>query len=347
MEIPQDLTEEQVLRTIKRLPPDKAPGPDKIINRILKQCAQTLSGPITKLFRRCLALSYHPRQFKTSITVVLRKPQRDNYTKAGSFRPIALLNTLGKLLERIVADRISQATETYCLLPDTQMGARRNRSAATALDLLTEQIHTVWAQDPGLVATVLSLDISGAYDHTSHKRLLHNMKAARFPDWVAKFTQSFLQDRTTQLSFGGYTSPPIRTSTGIPQGSSLSPILYLYFTSNLLIRLSRGSTFPLGFVDDTNILTFSKSTEQNCRTLEEANRICEHWATTHGSAFAPNKYQLIHFTRRLKRFNMTAKINIPGFEGNPKAEIKVLGVHIDSKLRWGPHIRETSAKAVK
>lgn len=141
------------------------------------------------------------------------------------------------------------------------MGARRNRSAATALDLLTEQIHTVWAQDPGLVATILSLDISGAYDHTSYKRLLHNMKVARFPDWVAKFTQSFLQDRTTQLSFGGYTSPPIRTLTGIPQGSLLSPILYLYFASNLLIRLSRGSTFPLGFVDDTNILTFSKSTE--------------------------------------------------------------------------------------
>ena len=111
--------------------------------------------------------------------MVLKKPQREDYTKAKAYRPIALLNTLGKLLERIVVDRISQATETYHLLPDYQMGARRSRLAVTALSLLTEQIHTVWKQDPGLVASVLSLDISRAYDYMSYKRLLHNMKAAR------------------------------------------------------------------------------------------------------------------------------------------------------------------------
>ena len=81
-----------------------------------------------------------------------------------------------------MADRISQATEAYKLLPDIQMGARRNRSAVAALDLLTEQIHTVWAQDPGLVASVLSLDISGAYDHVSHRRLLYNMRMAKLPE---------------------------------------------------------------------------------------------------------------------------------------------------------------------
>lgn len=347
MEIPQDLDEEQVLHTIKKLSPDKAPGPDRIINRILKQCAQVLSKPITRLFQQCLVLSHHPRQFKWSTTVVLRKPQRDNYTRAKSFRPIALINTLGKLLEKIVADRISQATETHSLLPNFQMGARRNRSAATALELLTEQIHTVWAQDPGLMASVLSLDISGAYDHVSHKRLLHNMKVARLPGWVERFTHSFLQGRSTQLTFGGYTSPQIPTPTGIPQGSSLSPILYLYFASNLLIELKRGSTFPLGFVDDTNILTFSRSTEQNCRVLEEANNTCEQWAATHGSAFSPDKYHLIHFTRRPRRFNMEARIQISGFRGNPEPQVKILGIHVDSKLRWGPHIRETNAKATK
>lgn len=307
----------------------------------------TSAKPITRLFQRCLTLAYHPRQFKTSTTVVLKKPQREDYTKAKAYRPIALLNTLGKLLERIVADRISQATETHHLLPDYQMGARRSRSAVTALSLLTEQIHTVWKQDPALVASVLSLDISRAYDHVSHKRLLHNMKAARLPGWVERFTHSFLSDRLTQLLFGGYTSQAISTPTGIPQGSSLSPILYLFFASNLLTELRRGNVFPLGFVDDTNILTFSRSIEHNCRVLEGANRTCEKWAATHGSAFSPDKYHLIHFSRKPRRFNMAAKIQIPGFEGNPEPLIKILGVHVDSKLRWGPHIKETSAKATR
>ena len=180
--IPQEVTSDHVLMAIKRLPPDKAPGPDKIVNRFLIQCRETLKEPLAKLFHKCLQLAHHPLPFKDSITVVLRKPQRPTYTVAKAYRPIALLNTMGKLLEWIVADRISSAAETHSLLPQAQMGARRNRSAASALELLTEQIHTVWAQDKNLVASILSLDITGAYDHVSHHRLLHNLRAARLPN---------------------------------------------------------------------------------------------------------------------------------------------------------------------
>ena len=88
-----------------------------------------------------------------------------------------------------------------------------------------------------------------------------NIVVSRLPSWVERFTHSFLQGRSTQLSFGGYTSPQIPTPTGIPQGSSLSPILYLYFTSNLLIELKRGSTFPLGVTTQEEQVRFSKLTK--------------------------------------------------------------------------------------
>jgi exonuclease III len=180
--ISQEVTVEVVTKALKRLPPDKAPGPDAIPNRFLKECRAELAQPLQRLFQRCLDLGYHPKQYKTSTTVVLRKPQKPDYSSPKAFRPIALLNTMGKLLEWIVADKISTATEEHRLLPDMQIGARRNRSSIVALELLTEQIHTVWAQGPELVASVLSLDISGAYDHVSHERLLHNLKMARLPE---------------------------------------------------------------------------------------------------------------------------------------------------------------------
>lgn len=277
--------------------------------------------------------------------MVLRKPQKPDYAEAKAFRPIALLNTLGKLLEWIVADRIAAATEEHHLLPDTQMGARRNRSSVAALELLTEQIHTVWAQDPGLVASVLSLDISGAYDHVSHERLLHNLRKARLPRWICEFTRSFLSDRVTYLAFAGFNSEAIPTTNGIPQGSSLSPILFLFFASELLLKLGGDTISALGFVDDTNIITFSRSTEDNCRALEEAHKECEEWARTHGSHFAPDKYVLTHFTRHRKRFNMEAKVNITGFSGEPSPVVKILGILVDDKLKWGPHIKATAAKA--
>lgn len=83
---------------------------------------------------------------------------------------------MGKLLERIIAERISQATETYSLLPDFQMGARKSRSATTAIDL-TQQIHTIWAQDPGLVASVLSLALE--------RSVIRNTFQKDIPDWIS------------------------------------------------------------------------------------------------------------------------------------------------------------------
>jgi hypothetical protein len=100
---------------------------------------------------------------------------------AKAYRPIALLNTLEKVLEKIVAYRISALAEEHGLLPTTQMGARPGRSTVTALEMLTEQIKTVWANDPSLVASMLSLDISGAFDNVSHERLIHNILDAELP----------------------------------------------------------------------------------------------------------------------------------------------------------------------
>ena len=102
--------------TIKDLPSDKAPGPDGIPNRLLKYCRETLSRALTELFRACLALGYHPKQFKESNTVILKKPQKPSYDTPKAYRPIALLNTMGKVLEKLVARRISKAAETYNLL---------------------------------------------------------------------------------------------------------------------------------------------------------------------------------------------------------------------------------------
>ena len=96
------------------------------------------------------------------------------------------------------------------------MGARPGRSTQTALELLTQQVHTVWRSNPNLVASLLSLDISGAFDRVSHERMIHNMKAQAVPHWIVQFTKSFLKDRTTRLSIRGYMAQIIQTNTSIP-----------------------------------------------------------------------------------------------------------------------------------
>ena len=81
--------------------------------------------------------------FKEADTIVLKKLGKADYTVPKAYRPIALLNTLGKVLEAVLARRLSDIAESNHLLPKEQMGARRNRSTETALELLTKQVHTV------------------------------------------------------------------------------------------------------------------------------------------------------------------------------------------------------------
>jgi hypothetical protein len=124
----------------------------------------------------CLDQGYCPQHFRRSTTVVIRKPGKDDYSIPKNYRPIALLSTIGKALEAIIAARISYLVEKHALLPQNHIvGGRRGRSCEHALYLLLEKIHAAWrAGYP--IATLLTLDLTGAYDNVSHQRLLHNMR---------------------------------------------------------------------------------------------------------------------------------------------------------------------------
>ena len=89
------------------------------------------------------ALGHFSARFKEVRTVVLRKPGKPSYNNPGAWRPIILLNTIGKLIKSLIAKRLSQATKEYKLFLDTQMGTRPNRLTKTALKLLIAQIKIV------------------------------------------------------------------------------------------------------------------------------------------------------------------------------------------------------------
>jgi hypothetical protein len=138
------LTMDETRAAILRPKPLKAPGITGIPHLVIQKSIEVTVQTITNLFQACLALGYHPLEFKKARTIALKKQGKDkDYTKVDSYRPIALLESLGKALERIVASRLSTLAENYSLLPKFQIGARLRRDIITLLDLLIEQIHTI------------------------------------------------------------------------------------------------------------------------------------------------------------------------------------------------------------
>ena len=104
-----------------------------------------------------LATGIVPRQWKEARLIPLKKPDKGNYTVAKAWRPISLLPTLGKLLESVVAERMSYLAETYHLLPANHFGARKQRSAEQALILLQEHIYKAWRSRKVLSLSLLTL----------------------------------------------------------------------------------------------------------------------------------------------------------------------------------------------
>ena len=146
-----------------------------------------------------------------------------------------------------------------------------------------------------------------------------------------------MEDRSTSILLKGKQSIKYQTSTGIPQGSPVSPILYLFFNADLVEACSNPEgkqATGIGFVDNVNVLAYSSSTEENCKILEEMYQKCIYWANKHGAEFFPHKYNLIHLTKKPRKFGMAASINLESIQIDPKASIRILGVQIDSKLSW-------------
>jgi len=185
------------------------------------------------------------------------------------------------------------------------MGARLSRSTEIALELLTAQIKTVWGSGK-FVASLLLLDILGAFDTVNPTRLLDILRKKGLPGWIVRWIRAFMTDRRTTLVIQGSETEAFLVLAGVLQGSPLSPILFLFYNSELLDLCQRPKEglSAIGFADDVNMLAYSRSTESNCRILEAGHTRCLAWARRHRMKFVPSKYELIHFTRSRRQFNL-------------------------------------------
>jgi hypothetical protein len=341
--VDQVVKEAEIATILKTTGAWKAPGPDLLPTGFLKACKAPLARLLAELATACLQLEHYPTQFRAANVVVLRKPGKTvaQQQTAGAYRPISLLNAMGKVIEKAISSRIAAAAEAQGLLPETQMGNRPERSTDLAIKLVVDATHTAWRH--GAVASLLQLDIKGAFDTVNHTRLLYTLQLQGFPLWVIRWVQSFLDNRTASLYFDGESTPPYSITAGVPQGSPLSPILFLLYTASLYTLLQdQGGLIAVGFADDLNLLAFGKDTQATRRHLESAWQICSQWAQTRGMEFAPEKSELVHLTR--SRVAPTTPVQLDQQIIAPVQEARFLGIWIDRKLKWKGHLTAIKRK---
>ncbi len=195
---------------------------------------------------------------------------------------------------------------------------------------------------------MLSLDVVEAFNRVSHVRLLHTLKMKRTSSYIIKWTRSFLKNQETSLIFDEQMSDIREVNAGISQRSLISSILFLFFNASLIKKCKalKIKIEVLDFVNNINILVYDRFTEEICKTLSKAHDVCAKWVRTHDATFASEKYELTHFTRKSKRFNMMTSIQIESSVIKSKSDVRVLEMQLNTKLRWGAHLRQIETNHV-
>ncbi|ENH71687.1 hypothetical protein FOC1_g10002551 [Fusarium oxysporum f. sp. cubense race 1] len=352
------LTELEIIVMIQRLPSKKACGEDKVPNEALKLCRELVAPYIAKIFNACIRLGYHAAAFRKAITVMLPKAGKPAYNLPNSWRPIALLSCLGKLFERFLAQRLKKLALDHKLLPETQYAAP-GRSTTDALKAMLGIVRKAWAWKPQngkpqLYVSMVALDVSGAYNCVDRILLLQTLAGCGIATWFLRVIHSFLSDRATVLKLPQSVSDPFFVNIGIPQGSPLSPLLFLFYTAPLLVMLAEEikkmkrphvEVHVFSYVDDTYLMAVSSSYEENCAVLKVFHDLIMEWAKGAHLSFSPEKSLVIHFQRPEKpkvEPPCTLLPDIDELKSNPNCpqheKLLVLGLMLDPMLSFEHHL---------
>ena len=224
------------------------------------------------------------------------------------------------------------------------MGGRRYRAAIDAVLYVLHDINH--ANNNRKILSILFFDDKGAFDHVSKTRLLDTIQHLHLHPAVIRRTNSFLSNRQIGLVFDGERDDPQPVNTGIPQGSPISPILFLIYLRFLFttIQQKHPKTTTPSYIDDVTCLVVGDSEEENCQELEAVARTAFEWGDNNAVAFDDPKTELIHLHRR--RHSPQCSVTLPnGTTIMPSTVVRWLGVFIDRKLSFKVHVDKKIASA--
>lgn len=319
-----------------------APGYDNINRNILRQLSPEIHTKIKQIYSYCLTNGYFPNTWKKGTVITIPKPNAD-HSRLENYRPITLLPVLGKNLEKIVRNRINR--EIGRNIPGHQFGFKQGHSTIHPLSILTSNIQS--SNVMGFSSAATFLDIKRAFDTVWHRGLLFKLYQLECPRYLMGLVKKFLENRQNVVKINGSLSYPFSNEQGIPQGSTLSPLLYNIFCHDIFPptnQITVASPYVIQFADDTAIISHHKSISKAVQSLQVAlNRVIV-WLDRWKLKVNPEKSQFIIFHHKISE--ASPKLDILNHQIPPQSHIKYLGIHFDNKLNFKYHLSAMKKKTI-
>ncbi|CAA7263224.1 unnamed protein product [Cyclocybe aegerita] len=262
-----DFSEHELLSALKGCSNSSAPGPDHVTWVHLKELLK--DKHVLMLFivlaNACLRVGHWPRIFKESLSVIVPKPNKPSYAVPKAFRLIVLLITVGKLIKKMIANRIQFDTVKHDIFHPNQLGGIRQRSTEDAGLILTHLVRAGWVK--GLQTSALAFDITQFFPSINHEMFMAVLRKQGFSPVLAEFFASYLVGQSTVYCWNTFQSDSRSADVGVGQGSALSPVISWLFIAPVMkvfyIKAAPLNMTLLSFVDDGTILTQSKQLDDN------------------------------------------------------------------------------------
>ena len=272
------VTVDEIKDTLSICKDRSASGMDEISYRVLKKLPNAFLLLLATIFTACFRTGYFPDKWKAAKTILIPKPGKD-HKQAKNHRPISLLSCLSKLLERIIAKRLSSHMEKRGLFATSQSGFRAGRMTNEHLLHITEQTFTAFKKKQ--TSASIFLDAEMAFDKCWHNGIRYKLKnSLNLPDRYVRLLSSFLTDRSLKVFHNGCWSSLVSLRAGTPQGSPLSPLLYLIMVNDIPQSLSNiGKLYQ--YADDIAMTaiayTFAAARDKIQKMLNILECWCRKW----------------------------------------------------------------------
>ena len=283
-----DFTVQDVVDSIMSIKPTASAGIDGIPALFLRTCADELKEPLFKFYRTSLDQGQLPDSLKVSKVVPVFK--KGDKSKPENYRPISLTSHISKIFEKIVVKKMVEYMESMKLFNNTQHGFRSGRSCLS--QLLEHYMSIIEMLEEGKVVDVVYLDFAKAFDKVDYGILIQKLKHIGISGTMLKWIYSFLTDRVQRVCIDEAFSNWAPVLSGVPQGSSLGPLLFLIHIHDINEDLL--FTKAASFADDTRIIGGIHDNNDRSRVQEDLKTVYA-WAEANNMTFNGKKFELLSY----------------------------------------------------
>nr|KAG5702169.1 hypothetical protein BaRGS_033881 [Batillaria attramentaria] len=351
-----DLTLEELRTAIGSLGSQgKATGHDPISYQMIRHFPDRMVKVLLGFYQTCWDSGQIPKAWKKAVVVAIPKDGKPPHLPT-SYRPVALTSHLGKVYERLVRDRLEYHLEKHGIIPLCQAGFRKGRGCMEHVARLTSEIKKAMVNKHSVVTTFF--DIKRAFDTVWHAKLLDKLSSIGISGRLYQFVQAFLADRRISVRVGASLSDEHILDMGVPQGSVIAPTLFSVMLHDIESKVGRPDIKMSLYADDLAIWTelptqlpgktaFMKKLYERWRTkFQSCVDDIQGYMGQNGFQLSPEKTSLVVFSRTNGAKNAMS-IQIGNVTIKPCSEAKFLGVTLNERLRWQPHISNLTAKAAR